>query len=1671
MTSTEKDSKSWLESQQQPSARAQQKILTDVAATAVDILMAANRSSAWEVLTQEILLDRLVAVLQSDNPQLLEAYRKVLWRNPNWNDIKDISVWTNNFHSNSAINILNAHIEAVSQKKIVALYFSKVSALCARKRRILGSSYKAIQTLLQTKVPISFEELSDVLRKIADIVAQSGISDDDKNDLLLLFKKGFDIKISDVVWKLSAREGMTAKLIWKSLTSIRKEYQDCIMWLIKVRVLSMVEDDFEAINKTLRDSFGALYTPFFRHAFMKWSTETNLQGIYKQRLQDPAIINQLAGKDSETQRQIKFDIYMNILIDQNNWPYKKILQKIKADNFSLSSLSVEEKTKLLQTIAERNLTPAAKRNLSKVLWLNPANIEYLESFVMDLYDLSKLQHTVKLGDHDITITFKSKNLSTNLDRRLAMSSSAPLEEFWFDDINFLMDYELEITDQESFENLQILAPWLFVDFMWHQIMQNQPITVHYGSASWQMNQQTAEMQQDWDDWYYTYQDIHGKFHQIKVGDEATVRIWQEPFSTMLSSEDVQSLILSYAVLLQGNSLTDEQVHEALRQVEIEEVEDIIDDLEEEAKGDQVDSTEAQELQAKRDRIFDKFEKFLDRVLLEIDWGEAEADVSSLTEITESLARIEALLAATQNNGRVDLQAQIDAITTGLEQLFDQYANKAPVNLGDSAMDKIDALLNKLDNLVDVLSQQHNDAAQNNQNSQTSPADLPDNWSNGWNNVGDWWNGWANWWDGAEPADRNDRGPQENRQAIERPEKAFMDKLKEIRWDQNLNDLSIDDLVNRRPPIALFARGIKSPLPWGWHHWYRFQLIVERHGDDYTFGYVVNWGAYDIGHLEWHVIAQRPVSGESLQQFIDTFYGNVYKLAQPENVDGFIDQMKGMKLTKKYLNLDATPEKWSWVSKHWSDLVNSEGEKIEYIWNRTLVPVTKDWEQTYQERSILYKVKFDWNFVTVSDDEIWYTRKMDYSTFMMFCLSKQLGWMTQEEASKLEYLDKDIKVKTPWKKRFFLLNVAALAKVGWNIKEEIKYKLKKKDELKAKKMYYHIVSSWMMGALWKVYGPLWELKVEAFNELDSALWQNISGYREKLAKEWTNAKEQPDLIKKVLLDPNASKKYPLKAAWFLLFALEKWPHPYFRTLSQYANQWLRVRAILWESHQAKFFQRVAQLEQKIANDPNNLTLKDDLVKAEMYYLKEAVGDSKDKFWTRLWGEIENLTLKMLSSSKAWEAEQKEWEKNNFDFQLNDYRGFVNQSKWPDSLGALKALAQQVDDDSLYVQFVGAALYPMITGAHAVMWWSELRSWYKSTLRNFGLTFAEFVNSNNPVATLAPLFDYICYTSWISDSKTFFSESIDYDPKKYTYEWYSTHFSWKKHKVWEKFKSFWLEYGSQIMDKLNVKDFSDHRFFTEPDAMLEARSMQTWSSRDIADENMKEAVSKYTSKIWDTDTNKDLRPDYKSEDWIKTFFSNWFWNFQQAMFHKNTFKYEDGQSKWLGRPLWWMFAWKVKELKWKELSREDLVFFLKSYFRFTRWWNRHYSWILWSAMLYLRANPNQQEFTFRPQDWSWEVTVSRAKLKQLASKNVTYTNMKTAYEVTELNVFYDNFIDIILHEDNIAKLTADDRRKIFYEDGDLRWKFLPGPDAPQGQESRIATPDLKKILEANLFKKTF
>ena len=428
----------------------------------------------------------------------------------------------------------------------------------------------------------------------------------------------------------------------------------------------------------------------------------------------------------------------------------------------------------------------------------------------------------------------------------------------------------------------------------------------------------------------------------------------------------------------------------------------------------------------------------------------------------------------------------------------------------------------------------------------------------------------------------------------------------------------------------------SELPGSWY-WRMKVKISNVDMAKWTFKWTVYWWELKFNSkLEWRS-RELKMSKKTLEEFNNLSKDwKVWLLPNPDSSDfnSFRD-----KLGNLWTNELSFPPSWTtWTGNKFMQKIIDENWKEKDV-EVKYFGASSDDKSTYKveynpiRKSFTVSSNFNW-------DEKWknwksekkrfsYKRDMDWNNFLIFISQKGLVPQTEAEANRaLQKQEQEFKMANggKWTLNWFSFNNVK----NWlkDIFGAIKKKIDDYDKSQTEKFKW-IVEWPLLKVLWSIpllppsiKSAIWERQQEIYNEELNGAWTEIEKYLKALQSDGQFAdtfdqvpahvqtlygksyqKFITDLFNKKW-DP--SKEESRKAAALLLANFEKGWSP-FRGLTEYENQWLWVKVLLWNGHYEQFLRdkaaciRDRDIAEKSGSEDDKKWLNEQLATCEMDYI--------------------------------------------------------------------------------------------------------------------------------------------------------------------------------------------------------------------------------------------------------------------------------------------------------------------------------------------------------------------------------------------------------------------------------------------------------------------------------------
>ena len=638
------------------------------------------------------------------------------------------------------------------------------------------------------------------------------------------------------------------------------------------------------------------------------------------------------------------------------------------------------------------------------------------------------------------------------------------------------------------------------------------------------------------------------------------------------------------------------------------------------------------------------------------------------------------------------------------------------------------------------------------------------------------------------------------------EKNNLDKYE--RFEKEWNKLEWDKNVLFEKWAILTIKWNVIKIPWIKKNWYNIE-IVDVDKKNWIWKVKPFWWLLDI---EWgEKVYELPIDAEKFKEFKYINDDAIFKYKKVDNVKDFYEYINNVNLDIDSSLYEKTLNKWKRKVQISGDkLVDENWNEIKYIWKVKFSDINPN--EAIQNSSSIneffdgFKVEIENWQVKISYPYGWFSRTVDYNAFLMILMDNQLEPWTESEFKTIET---NYTVVPQWKpnKFFFRYSIWNIIFSFKEIMNAAKAYFKDEDDFRAAEML-----AWMSKLIPEFIPFVWDIALEANAEIDAKIWKKINSAKDRLQradKWWNHAKVAAKIIEKEIFKPvlewkKLSYKKQLRAAGYLLYALEKWPGEYFRALANYAGKWFWVKALFWETHYQKWKKINDEMIRQLKADPSNETLRNNLVFSEIFYMKD-IPESITIYSSNFAPTIEWNKIDLYSGSKVQNVYEWEAKKANYYVIYNWWKSYILNNRPPNSLWALKAITERVEEEDHYVDYYKVHLLMNLTWYVYNDYNTGLKENYDKICRTYAIPIGLYASSYDGLWKTLTILDYIVKTKWI---KPWWKETLT----EYLY-WVKDPFSIspldiklksQRSKIMSKMEKFWEEYWEDIVKVLDYRD---------------------------------------------------------------------------------------------------------------------------------------------------------------------------------------------------------------------------------------------------------------------------
>jgi len=752
---------------------------------------------------------------------------------------------------------------------------------------------------------------------------------------------------------------------------------------------------------------------------------------------------------------------------------------------------------------------------------------------------------------------------------------------------------------------------------------------------------------------------------------------------------------------------------------------------------------------------------------------------------------------------------------------------------------------------------------------------------------------------------------------------FYREWKKFEWDDMLSKPEVGDILQ----VKWQALNIPGLI----NNWY-YAEIVKMDREKGVMTLKIWWWILDF---DWNTEYEVPMTWEFLKNLRYNANWNILKFKKQDNLKDFADYINNLELSSdfqgfkstlwKWKNSDIKVENWKLLKKttdgKYEPITHIWRQKVENINNNEIIEQAKYRSDLYD----VWEVEYKKDKVVLKSPDTDFKKEMDLNTFMAVFLHNDLSPWTEKEYRAVK-LDFETVVKWPEPKIWFAINDLILA--SKNIKDAFLYHFKQDDELRAAIMYENLTA--LMPGFWF----LKDIKLEAGWEKESKLWRVIEDAKARLERAWegkweNHGKKAAAIIKEEIFDlvlkwEELSTRHKLKAAWYLLYAMEKWPGPYFRKLAPYAGQWIWIRALLWRDHYYKWSNKVKELQDRLMQNPDDQQARNDLVLSEMFYIKDQ--DTTKIFSAKFGTTVEwlaiDVTGDMGRADKVYESEMKKW---SFDLIYDWFKSYIWNDRPPNVMGALKAISERVEIQQHYIDYNKVITSLIFTGYLYHSWWNPYREEFDKICRTYSVPIGLFARETDWLNKVLRIFDYIVKKKGITPGgkKQSFTEYLYGKSSPDKVSVYELTNSTIRKGIIKKLESFWWEYGEEIVSSLDYTD----------------TVLLGYLRDENIDKKEKKAIDEYFSKVNASSVWEDweIAPKtFKSS--YSPYYQTWVLNTSAAAFMKYALEVDEWDFEHnIGAWIWDWLLQKLDKLS-DFMSKDEIYSFVLK--KFISWFGRNY-----------------------------------------------------------------------------------------------------------------------------------
>ena len=450
------------------------------------------------------------------------------------------------------------------------------------------------------------------------------------------------------------------------------------------------------------------------------------------------------------------------------------------------------------------------------------------------------------------------------------------------------------------------------------------------------------------------------------------------------------------------------------------------------------------------------------------------------------------------------------------------------------------------------------------------------------------------------------------------------------------------------------------------------------------------------------------------------------------------------------------------------------QEVNYLTTTDEVPDPNS--SAMKKNPVIYKIKpnadgtvsVESNLLDMEWEKKRYERKMSYSDFLLFLNEKNLTPKTEKqvEADKKAFEDIPSTTKRNWKRVSVQSMIYSIKNVWKNLTSKIDEYYKEQDEAcldwlvssvgiykmvgnslswipsvksAADKLHYDQLSKAEKNTRKSIEDWIWKFKgMQDFSALFETGVDNPSGMT------IDSAIGKGNTLKKILLSGKSvvedSGLRPIMAA--AMIANIRQGKGLYRWLSNYDNQGLWVKCLLWDQHHQRYMKMRQDVLDRIKKPgtPDADQLQDRLKKSEIDYIVNNINNANGGQDFGSVNDGNKQVLKQLYSSNfAWElnnaADEVFWKRaidgayskithNNFNLAAWDFKRFIKSSRIESALANLKKMGDLAKSEQHKDQLKMALSYITLSGIMNRYGDKSVRKWFDALARTYMVPTAFF-----------------------------------------------------------------------------------------------------------------------------------------------------------------------------------------------------------------------------------------------------------------------------------------------------------------------------------------------------------